>query len=61
MSQYATLIYTPYGEHFMFACGMEVALTNGEVLRTRMGSLPNSNTWQVFKWGYGPYLDGIFT
>jgi len=53
--------YTPYGEHFMFACGMEVVLANGEVLRTGMGSLPNSNTWQVFKWGYGPYLDGIFT
>ena len=53
--------YTPYGEHFMFACGMEVVLANGDVLRTGMGSLPNSNTWQVFKWGYGPYLDGIFT
>jgi 4-cresol dehydrogenase (hydroxylating) flavoprotein subunit len=53
--------YTPYGEHFMFACGMEVVLANGEVLRTGMGSMPNSNTWQVFKWGYGPYLDGIFT
>jgi 4-cresol dehydrogenase (hydroxylating) len=26
-----------------------------------MGSMPNSNTWQVFKWGYGPTLDGIFT
>ena len=45
----------------MYACGMEVVLANGEVLRTGMGSLPNSNTWQVFKWGYGPYLDGIFT
>jgi 4-cresol dehydrogenase (hydroxylating) len=53
--------YTPYGEHFLFACGMEVVLANGDVLRTGMGSLPNSNTWQVFKWGYGPYLDGIFT
>ncbi|MGE5548560.1 MAG: FAD-binding oxidoreductase [Solirubrobacterales bacterium] len=53
--------YTPYGEHFLFSCGMEVVMPNGEVLRTGMGSLPNSNTWQVFKWGYGPYLDGIFT
>jgi 4-cresol dehydrogenase (hydroxylating) flavoprotein subunit len=26
-----------------------------------MGGVPNSNTWQVFKWGYGPSLDGIFT
>jgi len=53
--------YTPYGEHFMFQCGMEVILANGKVLRTGMGALENSNTWQVFKWGYGPYLDGIFT
>ena len=53
--------YTPYGEHFMFSCGMEVVMPTGEVLRTGMGSIPNSNTWQVFKWGYGPYLDGIFT
>ena len=53
--------YTPYGEHFLFSCGMEVVLANGDVLRTGMGSIPNSNTWQVFKWGYGPYLDGIFT
>jgi 4-cresol dehydrogenase (hydroxylating) len=53
--------YTPYGEHFLFSCGMEVVLPSGEILRTGMGSIPNSNTWQVFKWGYGPYLDGIFT
>ncbi|MGB0127813.1 MAG: FAD-binding oxidoreductase [Rhodocyclaceae bacterium] len=53
--------YTPYGEHFLFSCGMEVVLPNGEILRTGMGSMPNSNTWQVFKWGYGPTLDGIFT
>ena len=53
--------YTPYGEHFLFSCGMEVVLATGEILRTGMGGIPNSNTWQVFKWGYGPTLDGIFT
>jgi len=53
--------YTPYGEHFMMQCGMEVVLAYGDVLRTGMGGVPNSNTWQAFKWGYGPYLDGIFT
>lgn len=53
--------YTPYGDNFLFQCGMEVVLADGEVLRTGMGSMPNSSTWQVFKWGYGPYLDGIFT
>lgn len=53
--------YTPYGEHFLFSCGMEVVLANGDILRTGMGGIPNSNTWQVFKWGFGPTLDGIFT
>lgn len=53
--------YTPYGEHFMFQCGMEVVLANGEVVRTGMGGIPNSSSWQVFKWGYGPYIDGLFT
>ncbi len=53
--------YTPYGEHFLFSCGMEVVLADSQVLRTGMGSMENSKSWQVFKWGYGPYLDGIFT
>src|SRR5690606_34386516 len=53
--------YTPYSEHFMFSCGMEVVLADGQVLRTAMGGVEGSTTWQVFKWGYGPYLDGIFT
>lgn len=56
--------YTPYGEHFMMQCGMEVVLPDGQILRTGMGSLKGakgSGAWQAFKWGYGPYLDGIFT
>ena len=53
--------YTPYGEHFMFQCGMEVVLPSGEIMRTGMGSIEGSTAWQAFKWGYGPYLDGIFT
>jgi 4-cresol dehydrogenase (hydroxylating) len=53
--------YTPYGDHFFMQCGMEVVLADGTVLRTGMGSVPKSTTWQAFKWGYGPYLDGIFT
>lgn len=56
--------YTPYGEHFMVQCGMEVVLPDGDILRTGMGSVTGaeeSGSWQAFKWGYGPYLDGIFT
>jgi 4-cresol dehydrogenase (hydroxylating) flavoprotein subunit len=55
---------TPYADHFAHACGMEVVLADGRVLRTGMGSLaaqPKSPSWQIFKYGYGPYLDGLFT
>ena len=53
--------YTPYGEHFLMQCGMEVVLANGDVYRTGMGSVKGDKAWQVFKWGYGPTLDGMFT
>ncbi len=53
--------YTPMAEHFNFSCGVEVVLPNGKLLRTGTGQLEGTKTWQVFKWGYGPYLDGLFT
>ena len=51
--------YTPYGEHFLFQCGMEILLADGTLFKTGMGNFESS--WPIFKWGYGPYLDGIFT
>ncbi|NKB35742.1 MAG: FAD-binding protein [Gammaproteobacteria bacterium] len=53
--------YTPYGDHMMMQCGMEVMLADGELVRTTMGALPGNNIWQLFKWGYGPWVDPIFT
>jgi len=53
--------YTPYGDHFFMQCGMEVVLADGTIVRTGMGSTKNPSAWQAFKWGYGPYIDGIFT
>jgi 4-cresol dehydrogenase (hydroxylating) flavoprotein subunit len=52
---------TPYGDHFAHACGMEVVLADGRVLRTGLGSIPNTTAWQACRYGYGPYLDGLFT
>ncbi len=48
-------------EHFAAQCGMEVVLANGDLMRTGMGALPNSKTWQQYKYGFGPYIDGIFS
>ncbi|MBI2994767.1 MAG: FAD-dependent oxidoreductase [Gammaproteobacteria bacterium] len=53
--------FTPYADHLQMQCGMEVVLADGEVLRTGMGALPGNNTWQLFKYSFGPYLDGLFT
>ena len=48
-------------DHFDAHCGMEVVLANGEVMRTGMGALPGSKTWQQYKYGFGPYVDGMFS
>lgn len=48
-------------DHFNAHCGMEVVLANGEILRTGMGGIPNSIAWHDFRYGFGPYLDGIFS
>ncbi|KAI0480975.1 hypothetical protein GGR56DRAFT_298912 [Xylariaceae sp. FL0804] len=53
--------YTPYGDHWACHAGLEVVLPTGEVVRTGMGALPGSNTWQTFPYGFGPYADGIFS
>lgn len=50
-----------FRNHFDAHCGMEVVLASGEVVRTGMGALPNSETWGEFKMGFGPILDGIFS
>lgn len=53
--------YTPYGDHMGVQCGMEVVLANGDVMRTGLGGLTNSKSWQVYKHGCGPTPDGLFT
>jgi 4-cresol dehydrogenase (hydroxylating) len=49
-----------YRDHFGAHCGMEVVLPSGEVMRTGMGALPASNSWQEYKHGFGPDPAGLF-
>lgn len=53
--------YTPYGEHLTVQCGMEVVLADGTIVETAAGALPNAKANHVYKWGTGPWIDGIFT
>jgi 4-cresol dehydrogenase (hydroxylating) len=50
----------PYRNHFEAQCGIEVVLPNGKMMRTGMGALPGAKTWQQFKPGFGPRIDGLF-
>jgi (+)-pinoresinol hydroxylase len=49
-----------YRDHFGAHCGMEVVLPSGEVMRTGMGALPGSSSWQEYKHGFGPDPAGLF-
>ena len=50
-----------FRNHFDAHCGMEVVLADGSLLRTGMGALPGAQTWQQYKTGCGPWIDGIFS
>lgn len=47
--------------HFEAHCGMEVVLASGDLVRTGMGALPTAKTWQQYKTGFGPIVDGLFS
>lgn len=52
--------YTAYGDHSLNICGMEVVLPQGELIRTGMGAISNASTWQLYRPGFGPSVDGLF-
>lgn len=48
-------------DHFQAVTSLQAVLPSGEVYRTPMTELGASQVDRAFKWGMGPYLDGIFS
>lgn len=51
---------TPYADHFGSLCGMDVVLPDGRLLETGGGPQGNNHAKYIYKWGVGPYIDGLF-
>jgi 4-cresol dehydrogenase (hydroxylating) len=53
--------HTRYGDRFLTICGMEVVLGDGRVLNTGFGHYANAKAGRTYRYGVGPFLDGIFS
>ena len=52
---------TPYADHFAAVMSLEAVLPNGDIYRTPLSELGGTTVDHAFKWGVGPYLDGLFS
>lgn len=52
---------TPYSDHFGAVMGLEVVLPNGEIYASMLSRLGGEAVDKMFKWGIGPYVDGVFS
>ena len=52
---------TPHADHFSAVMTLEAVLPDGRVYRSALSGLDGEHLDRAFKWGVGPYLDGIFT
>lgn len=52
---------TPHSDHFEAVTSFQAVLPNGDLYIPALEELGGNKINQVFKWGLGPYLDGIFT
>jgi 4-cresol dehydrogenase (hydroxylating) flavoprotein subunit len=53
--------HTRYGDHFQTCCGLQIVLADGRVLETGFGHFKEARARWVFRYGIGPFLDGIFS
>jgi 4-cresol dehydrogenase (hydroxylating) len=53
--------HTDYGDRFSKVINMEVVLPSGEIIKTGYGDFVNSDAKNVYRYGFGPMLDGLFS
>jgi 4-cresol dehydrogenase (hydroxylating) len=51
---------TPYADHFAAVTAIEAILGDGRIYRSALSELGGTAVDRAFKWGVGPYLDGLF-
>jgi 4-cresol dehydrogenase (hydroxylating) flavoprotein subunit len=51
---------TPYTDHFHAVTALEAVLPDGRIYRSALGELGGETVDRAFKWGIGPYIDGLF-
>ena len=52
---------TPYADHFMAVMSIEAVLPDGRIYAPPLAELGCAEIDRAFKWGVGPFLDGIFS
>jgi 4-cresol dehydrogenase (hydroxylating) len=50
-----------YNNHFDSLSNLEIVLPKGELVNTGFGHYSNSKSANVYKYGIGPYIDGLFS
>ncbi len=53
--------HTRYGDHVNDTCGMEIVLADGRILNTGYSHYPNARAARTYRYGVGPFLDGLFS
>jgi 4-cresol dehydrogenase (hydroxylating) len=52
---------TPHADHFGALTALEAVLPDGRLYRSALSEIGGERLDRAFKWGFGPYLDGLFT
>jgi 4-cresol dehydrogenase (hydroxylating) len=53
--------HTDYGDRFSKVINMTVVTPDGKIIRTGFGDFSGANAKNVYRYGFGPIVDGLFT